>query len=144
MLAAWIGGFVAAEGCFTTTQTPTKRRFLFQVGLGAVDTSVCEMLRSVLGVGRLVPHSRRKPHYDDEVAFVVTRMRDLIEVVVPFMDSHLPPSHKRVQYEVWRADLLSYWELQARRRRACRLAGCTTPARAHGLCRAHLWTEMRR
>lgn len=137
MLASWIGGFVAAEGCFTTTQTPTQRRFIFQVGLGAADTSVCETLRDVLGVGRLVSYSRRKPHYDDEITFVVTRLRDLVEIVVPFMDAHLPPSHKREQYRAWRADLLSYWEHQARRRRACRLDGCTTPAFAHGLCRPH-------
>lgn len=134
---------MAAEGCFTTSQTQSQSRFAFRVGLGAVDTAVCEMLRHVLGVGYLAPFSRRKPHYDDEVAFVVTRLRDLVEVVVPFMDAHLPASHKRVQYEAWRSDLLSYWELQARRRRTCRLGGCTTLARAHGLCRAHLWTEMR-
>jgi hypothetical protein len=95
-------------------------------------------------VGRLVGHRRRRPHYDDEVAFVVTRLRDLVEVVVPFMDDHLPVSHKRVQYEAWRADLLAYWEHQARRRRPCRLPGCSSPALASGLCRPHLWSEMGR
>lgn len=143
-LAAWIGGFVAAEGCFIHAVLPTKERFTFQVGLGGADRSVCEDLLAVFEIGRMVTYSRRRPHYDDEVAFVVTRLQDLLEVVVPFMDEHLPASHKRVQYEVWRAQLVAYWEHRARRRRPCRIDGCTTPALAHGLCRPHLWTEMRR
>lgn len=117
VLATWIAGFVAAEGSFCATSTPTHRRFLFQVGLGAEDTTTCELLRAFFGVGRLVPYARRQPHYDDEVAFVVTRLRDLVEVVLPFMDEHLPPSYKRIQYEAWRAALLSYWQHDARRQR---------------------------
>jgi len=134
-IAAWIGGFVAAEGCFTKTSSPGKRRFLFQVGLGSADTSTCLLLKEVLGVGRLVTYGRRQPHYDDEVTLVVTRLRDLIEVVVPFMDAHLPASHKRIQYERWRAELLGYWDTQARRRRPCSMAGCAAPSLAHLLCR---------
>jgi hypothetical protein len=38
-----------------------------------------------------------------------------VEVVVPFMDEHLPPSHKRGQYLAWRAELVDYWEHRARR-----------------------------
>ena len=114
MLAAWVGGFVAAEGSFCTTITPSHRRFLFQVGLGAVDGAVCQLLLELFGAGRIVTHRRRRPHFDDEVAFVVTRLGDLVDVVVPFMDAHLPPSHKRQQYEAWRAELLGYWELKVR------------------------------
>lgn len=114
---------------------------MFSVGLSATDASVCDAFRAFLGAGRLVRYRRRRPHYDDEVAFVVTRMRDLVEVVVPFMDAHLPDSHKRVQYEVWRADLFAYWNVRARRRRECRSDGCTALTTAHGLCRAHLWSE---
>lgn len=143
-LASWIGGFVAAEGCFTATALPTYRRFLFQVGLGSADNATCELLCDIFGVGRLTTYGRRQPHYDDEVTFVVTRLRDLIEVVVPFMDIHLPVSHKRIQYEGWRIDLLGYWDTQARRRRPCSLVGCSAPSLAHGLCRHHLWTEMGR
>lgn len=141
MTAAWIGGFVAAEGCFRVTSLTTRRRFTFQVGLGAADASTCESMRELFGVGRLVPYARRRPHYDDEVAFVVSRLRDLVEVIVPFMDEHLPASHKREQYLEWRQELLSYWEHQARRRPACRVDGCDAPTLAHGLCRPHLWTE---
>jgi hypothetical protein len=143
-LAAWIAGFVAAEGCFTKAETPNQRRFFFFVGVGAVDGPVCELLQLVFGVGHVYAYARRRPHYDDEVTYVVTRLRDLVEVVVPFMDEHLPTSHKRIQYEGWRAELLAYWEHDARRRRSCRLDGCTSPSLAHGLCRPHLWAEMGR
>ena len=63
---------------------------------------------------------------------------------MPFMDEHLPPSHKREQYLVWRAQLLDYWEHQARRRRPCRVEGCAEPTRAKGLCRRHYFAEFRR
>ncbi len=143
-LVWWIGGFVAAEGCFSATEIGAHRRFTFQVGLGASDTSVCETLQEALGIGRLVTYERRRAHYDDEIAFVVTRMRDLVEVIVPFMDAHLPDSYKKIQYETWREELISYWTNKARRRRPCRLDRCSLTAVAHGLCRAHLWSEMGR
>ncbi|HEU5301717.1 MAG TPA: hypothetical protein VFW06_05685 [Acidimicrobiia bacterium] len=63
--------------------------------------------------------------------------------MIPFMHAHLPPSHKRSQFEVWSNDLLEYWEARARRRRACSVPGCAKPRRAHGLCRHHLWVVRR-
>jgi hypothetical protein len=110
---------------------------VFEVGLGAVDTGVCESLKELLGVGRLVFFPRRKPHYDDEVTYVVARLRDLLEVIVPFMDEHLPASYKRQQYIEWRTELLDYWEHRAKRQRPCTKDGCGRPRRAKGLCRHH-------
>lgn len=139
-LAAFFGGFVAAEGCFTTNG-PT--RFRFSIGLGAVDRATCAAFEALLGVGRVTQSARRKPHYDDEVQFAVQSTRELVEVVVPFMDAHLPASYKRVQYLEWRARLLDHWVHRARRRATCSVDGCTGPAKAHGLCRRHLW-QLRR
>lgn len=136
LTAAFFGGFVAAEGCFTGDG---DRRFRFSVGLGATDEGMCHALRDHLGVGHVTQSPRRKAHYDDEVQFSVQSVRELVEVVVPFMDAHLPESHKRTQYLEWRARLLDLWEHYARRRAVCSIEGCTTPARAYGLCRAHLW-----
>jgi hypothetical protein len=103
-------------------------------------------LHDHLGCGRIARHGRRKPHYDDEVVFVVKRLRDLVEVIVPFMDEHLPPSYKRDQYQVWRAALVDYWQRGARRpgRRPCTIAGCDRPQRAKELCRHHYFKEYRR
>ena len=135
-LADFIGGFVAAEGCFTGDG---DRRFRFNVGLGACDAGMCEVLRAVLGVGFLTHSPRRKQHYDDEVQFTVQATRELVEVVVPFMDAHRPPSYKLEQYLEWRARLLDYWEHRFRRRKQCIVDDCDAPARAHGYCRKHLW-----
>ncbi|HSH61406.1 MAG TPA: hypothetical protein VK988_17540 [Acidimicrobiales bacterium] len=112
-LADFISGVVVGEGCFTKTGSPPK--FTFSVGLGATDASTCSLLKSFLGVGFVVRSPRRKPHYDDEVAFQVRRSKALLTVIVPFMDEHLPPSYKRVQYEAWRAELVAYWDKRARR-----------------------------
>lgn len=78
-------------------------------------------------------------HYDDETTFVISSLTDHLDVTIPFMDEHLPPSYKRTQYLDWRARLLDYWEHRARRRRPCSVDGCEVPRRAHGLCRRHLW-----
>ena len=42
------------------------------------------------------------------MVFAVRAFRELVDVVVPFLDEHLPPSYKRTQYETWRAQLLAY------------------------------------
>lgn len=135
--ACFLGGFVAAEGCFTRAKD--SGRFVFSVSLGAVDTTTSALLAEFLGAGYLTRSTRRRSHYDDEVSFQVRRLADLVGVVVPFMDAHLPASYKRVQYERWRSDLLEYWEHGARRRRPCGVDGCEEPRRAHGLCRRHLY-----
>jgi hypothetical protein len=112
-VAEYLGGFVAAEGTFTHAlldggSKGPRPTFTFAVGLGAADHEMCELYRAFLGVGRVRWYRRRQPHYDDEVVFAVRAFRDLIDVVVPFMDRHLPPSHKRTQYETWREQLLEY------------------------------------
>lgn len=102
----------------------------------------CELLKGFLGIGFITRTSRRKLHYDDEVTFQVRRLPDLVAVVIPFMDAHLPPSYKRRQYAEWRAALLDYWEHGARRRRPCTVEGCDRPRKAHGLCRHHLYRRL--
>lgn len=135
-LSSAIAGFVVAEGTFVAS---SERRFRFAVAVGAVDRGMCELLQHYFGTGRISTSLRRRAHYDDEVCFYVQRHRDLVHVVVPFMDEHLPPSHKREQYLVWRAQLLDYWDHRARRRRACSVDGCDAPQRAKGVCRRHYY-----
>ena len=95
----------------------------------------------MFGCGRLQRFSRRRPHFDNECAFVVGSLRDHLRVTIPFMDAHLPVSYKREQYLVWRGQLLEYWEHDAKRVRPCTVEGCDQPRRAHGLCRHHLFTS---
>lgn len=131
-----MAGFVVAEGCFTRNG---KNRFLFAVGLGSADGQFCRALPGLLGVGSVHTHPRRQAHYQDEVTYAVRALSDLVEVVVPFMDEHLPPSHKREQYLAWRTDLLEYWETKAKRRRVCTVPDCTEPQRAKQVCRNHYY-----
>jgi hypothetical protein len=139
-LSAFVAGFVCAEGCFKIGRS----RFSFNVGLGATDAASCHLLRSFFGVGHVYEYPRRRQHYDDEVVYVVQPLRELVEVIVPFMDEHLAPSYKRQQYEIWRAALLDYWEHDAKRRRPCSLDGCEQPNRARGLCRRHYYESFGR
>lgn len=128
---------MAAEGTFVAT---TGRRFRFAVSLGAVDSQLCDLLNAFFGVGRISTSPRRKPHFDDEVCFYVQALADLVGVIVPFTDEHLPPSHKREQYLVWRDRLLDYWDHKAKRRRTCTVEACDQPQRAKGgCCRAHYY-----
>ncbi len=139
--AAWLTGFVVAEGCFTGASNGSD--FTFAVGLGATDGDTCELLHEFFGVGAVRRYGRRKAHYDDEVTFSVRAVPELLSVIVPFMDEHLPASYKRTQYEAWRSRLFDYWEHRAKRVRPCRVEGCDTPRRAHGLCRHHLYEQRR-
>jgi hypothetical protein len=108
--ADFLGGFVAAEGCFTHS----GRRFRFAVQLAAVDGGICAAFAALFGCGWVRQYRRRRPHYDDEVVFAVQSKRDLGDVVLPFMDAHLPASYKRSQYLAWRAELLDAWERRSR------------------------------
>ena len=142
--AEFIGGFVAAEGMFNVCPNGNHQSFTFAVQLGASDREVCSWLRDFFGVGWVRQYPRRKPHYDDEVRFVVRKLQDLVEVIIPFMDDHLPESYKRRQYVKWRATLLEYWRHQSRRRARCSEPGCELPAKAMGLCRGHYYQRYRR
>jgi len=113
--ASYFAGFVCAEGCFIRT----GNRFRFAVGLGATDSDSCDQLLRFFDVGMVSRSPRRRQHYDDEVSYQVQALAELVEVIVPFMDAHLPASHKRTQYLAWRAALLDYWEHDARRVRPC-------------------------
>jgi hypothetical protein len=121
------------------TYSASGSRFAVGVGLGGEDRATCELLHRFFGVGAVRWYPRRKPHYDDEVVYRVQRLRDLVEVIVPFMDAHLPSSHKRLQYEMWRTALIDYWETTAKRKRPCSVEGCAEPARARGRCRHHYY-----
>jgi hypothetical protein len=134
--ASFVAGVIAAEGAFIHVG---ERRFACVVGLGASDADTAELLHWYFGVGLVRWLARRRAHFDDEARWTVRRLPDLVDVIVPFMDAHLPASHKRSQYETWRDALLDYWEHRAKRRRPCAIDGCDSPRRAYGLCRRHMY-----
>ncbi|HEY7133898.1 MAG TPA: hypothetical protein VIB48_02425 [Acidimicrobiia bacterium] len=90
---------------------------------------MCDLLHQFSAMGSIVRSPRRRDHDDDdEIALTVQSTRALVEVVVPFLDAHLPPSHKRQQYEAWRAQLVEHWELRANRVRPCTVDAMRAPA----------------
>jgi hypothetical protein len=101
----FVAGFTAAEGTFVAHSG--GRRCAFTIALGAIDADLAHRIAKFFGIGRVYRYSRRRPLHDDVVIFTVQSKRELVEVVVPFMDLHLPPSHKRTQYESWRTTLLA-------------------------------------
>lgn len=133
----WTAGFTAAEGTFTSAAL--RRKFAFAVALGARDEESCLRLQRYFEVGSISRSHRRKVHHDDVVIYAVRGLADLINVIVPFMDEHLPPSYKREQYLAWREQLVEYWKNHAKRVRPCTVEGCDKDRRAHGLCRHHLF-----
>lgn len=134
-LADFFGGFIAGEGYLRAGVTS----FDCTVALGGRDAAMCHELHAFLGVGHVRRYPRRRDGYDDEVVWTVRSLRQLVQVVVPFLDEHLPASHKREQYLAWRTALLAYWDGRARRRRPCTVEGCNEPRRARGLCRRHYY-----
>jgi len=109
---------------------------------------MCEALIDFFAVGIVVESPRRQAHYDDEVTFTVQSTHDLIGVIIPFMDEHLPESYKREQYLAWRERLFAFWDHKARRVRVqvapCSVEGCDRLQRALGLCRHHYYVAHRR
>lgn len=139
-IAGFVGGFVAAEGCFTRT----KNRFRFAVELGATDGQMCEVIAQVIGAGHVHRYASRQPHFDDSTVLAVQSIPELVDKVVPFMDVYLPSSKKREQYMTWRRELLHHWEHAARRRRPCTVDGCEILQRGKGLCRRHYYQRYRK
>lgn len=137
-VAAWVGGFVAAEGSFTVHRFGRVKKFVFKVELGGRDPEPVALIQRFMKVGRIEKFARRRAHYDDVIRYVLPSLGDQVRVVIPFMDEHLPPSYKRQQYLAWREELVEYWEHQAKRVRPCTVEACETPRRAHGMCRKHL------
>jgi hypothetical protein len=106
-LGAYVAGLIAAEGTFTCATQGRRLTFGVVVDLGATDAFSCELLHAFLG-GTIHRYDRRLPHHDDVVRFQVRKLATLTDVVVPFMDEHLPDSYKRRQFLVWRDELLDY------------------------------------
>lgn len=85
----------------------TAGRFVFKVELADDDRVTCDLLRTFLGVGTVRWYPRRAERFKDVVVYALSARADLVDRVIPFMDSHLPPCHKRQQYDVWRDALLT-------------------------------------
>ena len=102
----WVVGFTDGEGCFSiaVVRNPTCRlgwqvQHEFSVTQGVGSRSSLELVRDVLGCGRLVENSRHDDHRQDLLRFSVKRRRHLIDRVVPFFEENPLRTAKRADFE---------------------------------------------
>ena len=121
-VADFLAGFVAAEGCFAHSGA----RFRLAVALADDDVAGVELLRAFTGVGTICRSPPRSERTKGAVIWAVQSRVELLDVVVPWLDDHLAPCHKRQQYEAWRAALLVAGRPRSRRAAARAGARITT------------------
>jgi hypothetical protein len=144
-----LGGLVAGEGSFMITERRRRfadgsacLRFRFQVTLASRDRSLLEALRGFLGVGSIRDVAPQKATWQPTSVYEVASLRSATGVITPFADRYLLPSAKRVQFESWRQQLVTYVATHPevnRARSTCTVAGCDKFVRGRGLCRSHYY-----
>ena len=151
--AGWsLAGFVAGEGYFTVTrQLPPHRngdprlRFVFGIQVAERDRPLLEQLRAAIGCGSVTDRQPRREAWQPTSALTVSSRLSHRTKVIPFMDRHLLPGHKRHQFELWVAAMDAYELIHPSRwgrgPSACKVDGCDRPVRGRGLCRSHYHLE---
>ena len=117
--AGWILGFVDGEGCFSV---PIQRNLTMTLGWqvqpqfvvvqAASSTSALEVIRDYFGCGTITRNARSDNHREPQHRYVVRRLGDLEEVIVPFFTEFPLLTSKRENFEKF-VDVL---ELMKRRR----------------------------
>lgn len=151
--SSWsLAGFVAGEGYFSVTRKkPPHRngdprlRFVFGVQVARRDLQLLEQLMDTLGCGSIAHRAPARPGRQPTSTLSVSSFLSHRSRVIPFMQRHLPPSHKRHQFELW-VQAMDAYELAHPSRwgkgpSTCRVAGCEKPVRGRGLCRSHYHRE---
>ena len=102
----WIVGFVDGEGCFScpifrnrTTSLGWQIQPTFKVVQGASSRDVLEELKRFFECGRVYANKRQDNHKEDLVVYNVSRLRDLIEVIIPFFQAHPLRTAKRENFD---------------------------------------------
>ena len=101
----WIVGFVDGEGCFSCPiQRNAKVRLgwqlqpVFSVVQGERSAHVLELIREYFGCGRIYRNRRHDNHREDLFSYQVYRIRDLLDVVIPFFEANPLRTAKRADF----------------------------------------------
>jgi LAGLIDADG DNA endonuclease family protein len=92
-VAGWIVGFVDGEGCFSVPIQRNRKTTLgwqvqpqFVVVQAASSTSALEVIRDYFGCGTITVNVRKDNHREPQHRYVVRRIADLNEIIVPFFE----------------------------------------------------------
>lgn len=121
----WMAGFTDGEGCFMLYINPRKGRTsfgvnaMFQIGLRMDDRPVLEMIKDNIKCGLIYPkptekyyHIRKDGKLRQDVKFVVRKIPDLIEVIIPMFERFKLKAKKRKEFDIWKKGLFLLREFQ--------------------------------
>ena len=118
-LGDWLAGFTDGEGCFG--MNIAKRNYgpkdphghksdktyiswspYFQLTQRAdtINKELLDLIKTSLGVGTVYP-SRSRGNKAPQFRFVVRKVQDLYQVIIPLFREHPLKSKKRLEFEVW-------------------------------------------
>src|SRR5215211_4094728 len=108
----WVIGFVDGEGCFSIGFVRQKDRVgrkgyrtgyqvthEFAVTQGAKSVSCLYELREFFGVGQIIVNRRYDKHKEHLYRYVVRKLKDLLEAVIPFFQQNPMRSSKQQDFE---------------------------------------------
>lgn len=119
----WVTGLTDGEGCFqagvyfrqgvgrrgpySKVDATTK----FSLALRADDTQVVSRLKNFFGCGEIYnkessPALRHRGHVNPQKLFMVGKLDDLLEKIVPHFEAYPLQSKKYRDFEVWKSILL--------------------------------------
>src|SRR3990170_2263180 len=122
LTAGWVVGFVDGEGCFSCSIYRNRKMTLrwqvrpeFAVAQGESSRHVLEDLARVFGCGRIYQNARYDNHREHMSRFVVYRLSDPRDIILPFFHEYPLRTSKRENFEKF-AKII---ELMGERRHLC-------------------------
>ena len=145
-----LGGIVAGEGCFRSTERrerfsdgTARVRFVFEMSMTIGDRPILEALQAVLGAGSIQDRGSRRPGWRPECRLTIASESAHLRSTIPFGEEYLASCEKRRQFEAWRDALYAYRARRPTRFGAgpssCSVEGCDGVVRGRGLCRHHYY-----
>ena len=115
----WVAGFTDGEGCFAiniskrnygpkdphghkTDKTYISWAPYFQLTQRAdtINKELLDLVQNTLNVGTVYP-SKNKGNKAPQFRFVVRKVEDLCQVIIPLFEKYPLRSKKRLEFEVW-------------------------------------------
>lgn len=98
----WIAGFTEAEGCFFLTVQENTAKGSYQVKIGY---QVSQHVRDTLLIKSLIKYfecGRTEPAGKSGISFRVTKLRNIIEVIIPFFGEYPLLGNKAKDFRDWK------------------------------------------